>query len=471
MNAITKILAALAAAVFAAPLYADNQTLTTSTIQPNAALPFRIKIKQANFTLPVGIHSGVVGFYQGLWVFIAGRTNGLHGFGGDPFPPDSQNTSIIVVDPVKGKTYMRDLFDPSSGLNKKLIDSLSVTSPQGYQEGDTLYMSGGYGFEKSTSRYDTKPLFTAIYLPGIVRWVLEPKNKKHSVIANIKQISNPIFQITGGKMVNEGGVVQLIFGQNFDGVYTPASNGNYSEQVRRFQITNNKGKLGVNILKSIPEIPDPSYRRRDLNILPALLNDNNTLHFGNIAYGGVFTLTSGVWTVPVVINARGKPSMANPDAATTFKQGMNQYVSAAASLYSRRGADMYHILFGGISYGYFAGGVFTTDDEDPFINQVTTIKMNKFGYFTQYLMSDEYPVILSTASNPGNPLLFGAGAYFIPNVKVQRYPNNVINLDSITKPTVIGYIVGGIQSTVPNTSTDSDSAGSNYVFTVTVVPQ
>src|SRR5579863_1854161 len=76
----------------------DNQTDDLSPILSESELPFRIIIEQANFRLPVGFHSGVVGISKGQWVFIAGRINGLHGFGPDPFRPDEKNTSIYVVD-------------------------------------------------------------------------------------------------------------------------------------------------------------------------------------------------------------------------------------------------------------------------------------------------------------------------------------------------------------------------------------
>ena len=39
-----------------------------------------------------------------------------------------------------------------------------------------------------------------------------------------------------------------------------------------------------------------------------------------------------------------------------------------------------------------------------------------------------------------------------------------------TNAVVVGYIVGGIQSTLPNTNVESDSAASPYIFTVTLVP-
>ena len=447
----------------------DNQTDQLSPVLPAAGLPFRVVIEKANFTLPVGIHSGVVGVYKGLWIFIAGRMNGLHGFAGDPFPADEQNVSIYVVNPATGVTASRELADPSSGLNQQQIDTFSVTSPQGFQENNTLYMTGGYGVDTITGRFGTKPVLTAINLPGIVDWVMQPNNKNNSVIKNIQQIYHPIFQVTGGTMIKLGGVTQLIFGQNFDGVYTPNSNGAYSEQVRQFTLGNTGGQLTVNVYPSKPSNPNANFRRRDLNILPTLLDNNNRLQYGMVAYAGVFTPTGGVWTVPVVIDDAGNSTMANPTLPATFKQAMNQYVCATASLYSRKNTSMYNLFFGGISYGYYSGGIFQTDSEIPFINQVTTIKIDKNGYFTQYLMDSQYPVIVSTQSNPGNTLLFGAGAYFMAT-NISQYPNTVINLDNIRKATVIGYIVGGIQSTLANTNVSSDSSASNYVFKVTLVP-
>lgn len=447
----------------------NNQTDDLSPVLPGAGLPFRVVIEQANFTLPVGLHSGVVGTYKGLWVFIAGRLNGLHGFGSDPFPGLFQNTSIYVVNPSTGASFSRSLSDPSSGLSQQQIDTLSVTSPQGYQSANTLYITGGYGINTAKGTFGTKPVLTAINLPGIVQWVTEPENARHSVIQNIRQIYDPIFQITGGVMAQSGNVTQLMFGQNFTGVYHDNISGNYSEQVRRFQLREVGGQLTARIYPSKPSTPNPNYRRRDLNILPTLLNNQGHLQDGFVAYAGVFTPDTGVWTVPVVIDQAGNSVMADPNLPGTFKQAMNQYVCATASLYSRKYASMYNLFFGGISYGFYSNGVLQTDSEIPFINQVTTISMDKNGRFNQYLMGSQYPVILSTNANPGNPLLFGAGAYFINN-NILQYPNTVISLDNIRKPTVIGYIAGGIQSTLANTNTMADSTASHYVFKVTLVP-
>lgn len=455
-------------AAFAVP--SPNQTQLLSPVLSGNSLPFRVVIQKAAFLLPVGIHSGALGTYNGLWIFIGGRTNGLHGFGPDPFPPDQQNTSVYVVNPQTGVVSSRSLRDPSSGLSRQEIDYLAVTSPESFQDGTTLYMAGGYGIDTATGTYGTKAVLTAFNLPGIVQWVMQPGNPSNNFVKNMRQVFNPIFQVTGGTMLKSGNVIQLIFGQNFTGVYTSGSNGNYTQVVREFQLKDSGGQLSVTVLPSKPASPNPNYRRRDLNVVPVILNNHNTLTYGAVAYAGVFTNAGGAWTVPVVINSNGDSVMADPNLPSTFKQAMNQYVCATANLYSRKTMSTYNVFFGGLSYGYFSSGVFTTDSELPFINQVTTVQMDKNGFFTQYIMNGEYPTIISTQSNPGNTLLFGAGADFIPS-NIQQYANGVMDLDSIRQPTVIGYIVGGIQSTVPNTSSDSDSAASPYVFTVTLIPQ
>ena len=460
---------ALTTAAFATK-YIANQTDQLSPVQPSTGLPFQVVIEQASFRLPVGFHSGAVGIYKGMLVFIAGRINGMHGFNpSNNFPADQQNTSIYVVNSANGAVYSRSLYDSSSGLNQQQIDSLSVTSPESYQSANALYIAGGYGVDTVSGTFGTKPVLTAINLPGIVNWVTQPGNKQGSVAANISQIYNTEFQVTGGRMYQVGNMTQLVFGQNFIGEYTDGGNGVYTEQVRLFQIKNDGGHLAVTIYNSKPTPQNPNYRRRDMNILPALLNTNGRLKYGLVAYAGVFTLSGGVWTVPVVIDDAGNPTMANPASPATFKQAMNQYACASASLYSRKYTNMYHILFGGISYGFYSGNSFQTDSEIPFINQVTTIQMDRGGNFSQYLMNGSYPTILSTGSNPGNQLLFGAGAFFIPT-DIMHYPNNVISLDNIRAPTVIGYIVGGIMSTLANTNTMSDSSASPYVFKVTLVP-
>jgi hypothetical protein len=85
---------------------------------------------------------------------------------------------------------------------------------------------------------------------------------------------------------------------------------------------------------------------------------------------------------------------------------MNNYISATLGLYSSGSHDMYTVFMGGISFGFFQDGVFQTDSEIPFINQITTIKRDKDKHQKQYLMNATYPTIRSQNSNPGNAYVF-----------------------------------------------------------------
>ncbi len=472
MRTFTTICSVVIATIIAwNPVWASsgNQTSTVSPIYPqDDSLPFSIEIETISLMIPNGIHSNVTGIYKDKWLLLAGRTNGLHGFSNDDFnfPVQKQNTVAFVVDVKANIVYSRPLDDPNSGLSQQQIDELSVTSPQYFQKNNVLYITGGYGVDTATGLFSTKSTLTAIDIPEFIDWVIQPTHHNSPAVKHIRQTSDPFVQVTGGYMdaVNSKLSTLLIFGQNFSGYYEASSNGDYTQQVRRFQIVDNGKQLFIK--NKISEPLDPSYRRRDLNVIPIIRNNKRSY----VALSGVFTAEGGIWTVPVFINRDGTSFMPNPSNPNTFKQGMNNYTSAVAGIYDKKTGDNYLTLLGGISFGFFQNGNFETDNEIPFINQVTTVQIDKHGNFTQYLMDNEYPTILSTGSNPGNPLLFGAGATFYIAPGLKTYCNEVIPIDQFKTRTTLGYIVGGIMSTLPNTNTMADSAASPYIFRVVITP-
>lgn len=457
----------------ALPLQASqiNQTADLSPIAINPPLPFRIVIETESYMVPGGIQSAAWGDYQGQYIIIAGRTSGLHGFDSinpnSNFPPDQQNTMVFVVNSNSKKVMYRSLNDPLSGLTQAQIDALSVTAPQFCQNDTTMYITGGYGIDTVSGNFTTKATLTAIDMPGLISWVTKPYSS--NLASNyIRQITNPIFRVTGGAMYLSGDSALLIFGQDFEGPYTPSSTGIYTEQVRVFKILDDGENLGVVVQNSTN--PNPNYRRRDLNVVPFIKIVNSHQAPGFIAYSGVFTEAGGIWTVPVEISANGGPTMADPSLPSAFKQGMNNYICAHVPILARNGT-MYTVLFGGITYEYFQDGQFLTDPGFPFTDQVTVVSRSINGVYQQGLLPVEYPVIFSTASNPGSRLLFGAGAKFMPAFGVPFFANGVLDLSGIKESRVIGYIIGGIQSTLPDTQFPSDSAASPYIFRVTLTPQ
>lgn len=443
-----------------------NQTSTVSEVSTSASLPFEVTIEQADFRLPHGLQSFVLARWKNKLVLLTGRWNGLHGFGGDGtenFEPNQSNTNIYVIDLKKKTTEYRSL-DEATWLSTEEIDLLSVTNAQGLTEKNTLYLVGGYGYDQALEDFSTKDTLTALDIPQLIKFVEEGER------FTMRVTSDPVLQVTGGHMVKadeKDAPVLLVFGQNFEGGYTPSANGVYTRQVRAFHIIDDGDALDVT-----PEVlpaRDPAYRRRDLNVVPAFFRSSQRkVESGFIVLAGVFTESDGVWTVPVRINSDGWCFMTNPESDDTFTQAMSHYDCAHMSLYDKRSGDLYTVLFGGISYGYFEDGVYKTDDGFPFINQVTTVKMDEAFHFTQYVMKNEFPVIESTCSNAGNTLLFGAEAEFVPTTRT--YDNGVLRLRSVSRPVEVGYIIGGIMSTLPNTNSQSDSAASPYIFKVSLVP-
>jgi hypothetical protein len=445
----------------------DNQTDMVSPVLPSTELPFQVHIVQDSFTLPSGLQSYVYATYEGKWLLLAGRTNGLHNFEDDNnnFPPNKQNTVVYVVNPKTQRIFQKSLDDPSSGLSQEQIDTLSVTSPQFYQWKKKLYISGGYGVDTATGQFGTKDTLTSIDIPGLMHWVSHP-NPETIASEYIQQISDPIFQVTGGYMTRvDDNLSLLIFGQNFIGYYLPTSNGNYTQQVRRFKIDVDSPDLQVTTFS--PTDPDPSFRRRDLNVVPIIQTVDQEEQSSYVALSGVFTLEGGAWTVPVNIYPDGSTFMPDPCLSTTFKQAMNNYACPNLGLFSKHRSSMYTTIFGGISYGYFKDGQCTTDSELPFINQVTTIEIDQDGQFTQYIMEGQYPVILYKQTIP---LLFGAGAQFIPTDHLPAYSNGVLKFDKLhDNGEIIGYIVGGIQSIVGNTQSYSETSASPHIFKVYLI--
>lgn len=454
----------------AAPVAAQvHQTPTVSAVGDGSALPYSISVNAVSLgsdPLPT-LHSYARGEHNGLWVMLAGRTNGLHGFGSIGsinFPEASQNRDVWVVDPATGQTWSRSLEDVSAGLTADQVASLTPTNNQFAQVGDRLYMTGGYGL-RADGQFDTFDTLTAIDLPGLIDWV---QNGTGSAAAHVRQVHDEAFRVTGGAMHEIDGTMHLVFGQSFQGPYLPNRNGQYTNQVRHFDITDDGTTLGFT--NASATTPEDAYRRRDLNVYTTLRPDGaGGTTPGMVALSGVFTEDFGAWTVPVVIDEHGNPTMADPADTDTFKQGFNGYHSAKAGLYSSATGEMHQLLFGGISLQTLDGtGATVTDDFLPFINDITSVVIDGNGEFSQHHLG-AFPEMLD---GDDNVLRFGANAEFFVAEGVATLEGGIIDLDALTQETVIGYIVGGLFSNAPHTRgvPGAVSGASNEVFEVVYTP-
>lgn len=450
---------------------AANQTATVTPLSPASGLPYRVELRPYDFgsaTLPT-LHSYAAAEYDGKWVLMAGRTNGLHDFSSNPtnnFPAEFQNRDVWVIDPVSKESWRRSLDDASSGLTEDEILSLTPTNNQFYQKGDRLYMTGGYGV-KSGGGFGTFDSLSAIDLPGMIDWVV---NGTDSAASNIRQIQSDSFRVTGGDMYEIDGRTHVVFGQDFQGGYNPGKNGTYTKQVRSFDIVDDGTQLSIS--NEVSTVPEDEYRRRDLNIVPVLRPDGNSgLKEELVVLSGVFTESFGAWTVPVEIDSTGQTSMADPTLPETFKQGFNGYHSAKLGFYSEADDSMHQLMFGGISLQYLdeSTGQVETDEALPFVNDITSISIDSSGIYSQFHLG-HFPELFDQENKR---LRFGANAEFFLADGIPTFGNGVIKYDELSGETSLGLIFGGIVTNGPHTRQGANSSGSNMLFEVvlTQVPE
>jgi hypothetical protein len=367
--------------------FAQNPSGVYTPVQLNSALPYRVEVRQ----YPMGpselptLHSYAVGEYDGKFLFISGRTNGLHGFDccfapEENFPPQQQNGNVWVIDFKNKQSWSRPLDDPMSGLTEQQVLSLSPTNNQFYTRGETLYVTGGYGVtgeDENGPLYGTFDTLTAINLPDLGDWVMGGAG---TAAQHIRQIHDPAAKVTGGAMHEIDGRTHLVFGQDFDGIYTPFGNGTYTNQVRSFEIVDDG--VNLSIQNKTNTTPDENYRRRDLNVFPVLRPDGGGgLEKGLTVLAGVFTPTDEAWSVPVEIDAQGNPTMADPSDPATFQQAMNIYHSAKLGFFSESRGEMHELLFGGITLDFLdqAAQTIETDFGLPFVNDITAVVVDEHG--------------------------------------------------------------------------------------------
>jgi hypothetical protein len=456
---------------------AAHQTPDFTPIELNPSLPFRIELREYEFgsaQLP-GLHSYAAGHYDGKWVLIAGRTNGVHDLdqsGEDSFPEVSQNRDVWVIDPIAKQSWHRSLGDPNtgmvdaaSGLSPGQIASLTPTNNQFTQVGNRLYMTGGYGLNPA-NEFTTFDTLTAIDLPGLVDWVATGSGQ---AVDHIRQLDHPVASVTGGAMYEMGGRMHLVLGQDFEGAYSPRTDGAYTRQVRSFEIVDDGTNLAItNVTQTTPL---PEYRRRDLNVVPVMKPDGiGGVNERLVALSGVFTTSFGVWTVPVEIDSDGVPTMANPADAATFKQGFNGYHSAKLGLYSETSSSMHELLLGGISAQYYDASAdqVVTDDDMPFVNDLTAVTIDAAGNFSQQHLGF-YPEILDGA---GKQWRFGANSEFFLDEGIETFENGVIKLDELSGGKRLGFVFGGIMANGPHTRGNPDvtSTASYRIFEVVYAP-
>ena len=409
--------------------------------------PFSISIEPLNISELGGLQAYAFGQDNGKWLILGGRLDGLHRR--QPFAAfdvAGNNNQIMVIDPVAEQKWTA----PITSLSVALQEQLSSTNMEFHQEGNYLYIIGGYGYNAATGSKKTFDNLSAVDVPAVINAVINGS----SFTSYFRQINDPQFAVTGGHLKKINATFYLVGGNQFDGDYNPMGNPTYTQvytnSIRKFKLDDD----GTNItISHLPTITDAvNLHRRDFNVVPQILPDGAQ---GITAFSGVFQPTVDLPYLNCV----------NIDSTTytvnnSFQQYYNHYHCAVLPLYSASNNEMHNVFFGGIAQYYDSAGILVQDNNVPFVKTIARVTRDAGGTMAEYKLPVEMPSLL------------GAGAEFIPLQSVPQYSNEVFKLDDFTADsTLVGYMYGGISSTAANiffTNTGTQSSASSQIFKVYV---
>ncbi len=413
--------------------------------------PFDIQLTPIQVEGVGGLQAFAFGQHEGKWLIVGGRLDGLHRR--QPFASfdiAGHNTQLIVVDPSGNQSWTASL----NVLPASIKEQLSATNMEFYQEGDVLYLIGGYGYSATAGDHITYPNLTAINIPQTIQAI----QNDLSILPFIRQIKDDKLAVTGGYLQKIYDTYYLVGGQKFIGRYNPMGPNNgpgfiqeYTNAIRKFTFEDDG--TTIKIIHQAEIYDRAQLHRRDYNVAPQIMPNGRE---GLTAFSGVFQENVDLpFLTCVNIDSDGYAVQAG------FNQYYNHYHCAHIPLYSAKDNEMHTLFFGGIAQYYDDYGLLVKDDNVPFVNTIARVTRQSDGSMAEYKL----PVTM--------PALLGAGSEFIPRQDISSYENGVLKLDEVDQDTtMIGYIYGGISSSAPNiffTNTGTQSQASSQIFKVFLI--
>jgi hypothetical protein len=414
--------------------------------QPN----FRLEIEELTWPQVPAIHSFACAEYDGKWLFIGGRTNGLHGFLPPfAFPNSGRNPDISVFDPNSGMRW--DL--PIAGLPDSIAEPLLSSNMLFVQRDSLLYMVGGYGWKASAGTFVTFPTLTVVRIPGLMNAV----QNSQSPGPYFKQVLNDSLAVCGAHLAALDSTFLLVFGHRFDGIYdrqdtTGFHIQKYTHAIREFKVIDPLGNPSISWLGET--VDSLNFRRRDYNLVAQVFPDGTR---GHTAFSGVFQKGINLpYLFPIDVWKDSSRARLN------FDQRLANYHCAVLPLHDSTANKMHTVFFGGqAQYRYDSLGQLLMDTLVPFVKTISVVSRDGNWNLTESLADTNFLEYL------------GTNAQFFPDrSQVLPEEGGIIRLDHLTQRTRVGYVMGGIHSPDPNIS-DTDptfSSASGRVFGIYITP-
>ncbi|MCC6413263.1 MAG: T9SS type A sorting domain-containing protein [Saprospiraceae bacterium] len=413
--------------------------------------PFQIHLEPMNITGVGGLQAYAFGQHDGKWLIIGGRLDGLHRR--QPFATfdiAGHNNVIWVIDPVAQQKWTA----PISSLPVPIQEQMRSTNMQFFQEGDVLYITGGYGYSETAGDHITYDKLTAINVPATIDAIVNGT----AFATHFRQVADGRFAVTGGHLLKIYDTYYLVGGQYFEGRYNPMGPAHgpgfiqqYTNQIRKFNINDDGTTLAITHLPAATDTVN--LHRRDYNVVPQIMPNGEE---GATAFSGVFQIVADLPYLNCVnIDSSGYA------VNNAFSQYYNHYHCAYLPMYSEDDNAMHTVFFGGIAQFYDSLGILVQDNNVPFVKTIARVTRNADGVMAEYKLPVDMPALL------------GASAEFIPQENLPSFANGVLKLDEIdADSTLVGYIYGGIASSAPNIfwiNTGGESSATSQIFKVYVV--
>jgi hypothetical protein len=483
------------------------------------------------------LHSFAVGTANQRWLIFGGRTNGLHLFvrssgNGDVPPPNAFPTSlannlIFVIEPATQKVW-------SATLPPAYADQMAATNPEFYQDGDTLYVMGGYGIDRTKQQMVTfgellavqvsetidaivngKPFdgfiqqistfancadttalqacigginckagsgYTACMQQGTANCNLQAKQTQEKCVSCAASGANPASctsattnlyaMITGGGLIKSDDLFYAVFGQQMQGLYSVLQ-GDYG----KWPIQQIYTQRIVSMYLRPSPLSGTVLRviQQDPNDSTAPYNrrDLNTAAALNPENGAGRVAAYGGVFVPGRDQAYQQPIyIDNPGNWEDAKVTVDKSYEQRMNQYTCPTLKMFDrkAAPGGNMITIFFGGI------SLYYYDRKTLKFRldqglPFSRDLSVLIQSQGGAYSEFVRNESLGQLMGTNAEFIQDHSVTAASNGVIYLDALKTKTRVGYFYGGIVSKEPETGGDpSLTSATNALYEIWVTP-
>jgi len=457
------------------------------------------------------------------WILLAGRTNkndsvgGLHNlhanyadssfiprsYNGDMYwydvsTPSTPAMSINFADLI---TVLRDNLCPIIGLRdnseceshlNNLLEVFNSSNPLVTQNGDFLYMLGGYGpLDGDTNNYQTFNSLAQIHLPTAMNVVKgnheQISDEQWSNFIRIGIDTTNTLVSTGAELFYINNTFYLAGGHNF-GDSASSGGQKYLDAVYAFTIAD-KGtfELDLTVTDSISDKINPKdsisditsiFRRRDGPVVPALFKNPKTgnLDQGLSFYGGVFKHSKPAqkdslfaWNDAIYVHPSWNTSGKNFTYDSTYNQNNhNLYACGNFVAYDSLLGEVHTFLYGGIGTGNYSGP-----------NKLSGFTNNGMHITLDLDSLKSRNKVITDIFNSDTTKIYGAESVLILNDELTYYQTKagvtteIVDLATTFKngdSIDIGYIYGGIEafSQNPGSYGPSNSAASDKIWKVTL---